>query len=173
MSQISRIVLTSAFSPSIPRVYNFTFDDRQVARLQSLLSGLRHPSDFLGVQVVFYLFFLTSSPNESLTIPFEFFIKAGHLHRWYNGSAFTRFTAIDESWLALPEIETAACKGWFADEDFTGAFTMATFSRDANSARILPEFQPWWITPSGQWVRRIYERGGPDESVLHAFRLVT
>lgn len=54
------------------RMYNFTFDDKQLSTVQTTLATAGFsPKNYLGVQ-------------------------AGHMHRWFNGHAFTKFTAQDQ-----------------------------------------------------------------------------
>lgn len=116
------------------RFYNFTFDDKQDARVQSLLDDYFPPSAFLGIQ-------------------------AGHMHRWFNGSAFTKFTAIDDEWAAVPEWETSACKGWAYGEDFVSAISVFHFQRDDETdVPVLGDVRTFWKIPSGEWrTREEYE----------------
>ena len=66
--------------------YNFTFDEYQDYSIQTLLQDYLAPSSLLGIQ-------------------------AGHMHRWFDGTAFTKHTAISQEWLEVAEYETSACKG--------------------------------------------------------------
>jgi predicted MPP superfamily phosphohydrolase len=61
--------------------YNFTFDEYQDHAVQNLLQDYFPPSSLLGIQ-------------------------AGHMHRWFDGTAFTKFTAINNEWLQVAEYET-------------------------------------------------------------------
>jgi len=90
--------------------YNFTFDFNQDSTMQNLLGAYFPPSSFLGVQ-------------------------AGHMHRWFDGEAFTRFTAISDEWAKVPEWETSACKGWVYDADFVSAMTIFTFTPSSSPAK--------------------------------------
>jgi hypothetical protein len=109
-------------------LFNFTFDARQDARVQEVLGAHFPVSSFLGVH-------------------------AGHMHRWYNGSAFTSYTASDENWLNLRQFETPASKGWWLNEEFLGSFQVFHFSAPSTeSADIkLDEVAGYWKLPSGEW----------------------
>jgi hypothetical protein len=87
--------------------FNFTFDDYQDKRVQDIFSKYFTPSSFLGVH-------------------------AGHNHRWFNGTAFTHFTATSSEWETIPEWETPASKGWWLDESFVSSMTIFTFIADQN-----------------------------------------
>lgn len=109
------------------RMYNFTFDDRQLASIQTMLTtGGFSTSNYLGVQ-------------------------AGHIHRWFNGPAFTKFTTTSPEWLQLREYETSACKGWYIDEKFVAAFTIVDFFKNSTSLDIQQRMQQFWQLPSGTW----------------------
>ena len=116
------------------RMYNFTFDDKQLATVQGILGTAGFDaSNYLGVQ-------------------------AGHMHRWFNGHAFTSYTATSDAWLGLVEYETAACKGWFADESFVSSFTLVDFSykvgSEPASAQIESDMSQFWRLPGGQWEQK-------------------
>jgi len=113
------------------RIYNFTFDDAQLKVMQTTLSlGGFSPKNYLGVQ-------------------------AGHMHRWFNGHAFTKFTAQDQDWMGLVEYETSACKGWFIDETFVSAFTTVDFEYDKTApheeGKIHTHMRQYWQLPNGKW----------------------
>lgn len=116
-------------------VKNFTFDIKQDARIQSVLESHLPVSSYLGIQ-------------------------AGHIHRWFNGTAFTKFTAINEDWLQFPQFETAACKGWWIDEDFTSSFQIFTFekiSTQSNTEKtnvVLKNVEGIWKLPNGKWAKK-------------------
>jgi hypothetical protein len=140
------------FDPTGRNPYkNFTFDAEEDAQVQGLLSQYYAPSAFLGVQ-------------------------AGHLHRWFNGRAFTPFTAITADWQGIREFETPASKGWKYDEDFMGSFQVFEFHNNAKS--VVPQSSEqlqkqaqeqqqqqeeeeddvqltnvhgWWMLPNGTW----------------------
>lgn len=121
--------------------YNFTFDNHQDARVQQVLGQYWNSSAFLGVQ-------------------------AGHIHRWYDGTAFTKYTAIDDTWRGLKEWETSACKGWWADSDFVSAIQIFTFTQESGTSDaasssssssaaggvFLSDVHGLWKLPSGKWV---------------------
>ena len=86
-------------------IKNFTFDNVQSAQVQDIFSS--------------------SFPSESILG-----IIAGHMHRWFYGSAWTRFTALNSDWTNVNEFETAACKGWFVDENFVSSFSIFEFTED-------------------------------------------
>lgn len=90
------------------RLFNFTFDKQQDALVQELVTR-------------YY-------PIEEVTSSF-LGVHAGHMHRWFSGDAFTKFTATSPEWMGLPAFETPASKGWWVNEDFVSSFT--TFSFEA------------------------------------------
>lgn len=104
--------------------YNFTFDKHQDFALQELLSTYYDPSAYIGS-------------------------IAGHLHRWYNGTAFNKYTASSASFLRLPAYETPACKGWWIDEDFTSALQVITFVSDGGVR--IASVDGYWKMPDGRW----------------------
>lgn len=109
------------------RVFNFTFDDQQDKKVEQLISKYLSPSQILGVQ-------------------------AGHNHRWFNGTAFTRYTALDDSWRSIPEFEIPACKAWAYDQSFTSAFSIFHF-QTTNTSKVvsLDNIQSLWVRPNGEW----------------------
>jgi hypothetical protein len=107
------------------RLKNFTFDQAQEARVQEVLGAHFPASSFLGMQ-------------------------AGHIHRWFNGTAFTKWTATSEEWLSLRQFETAACKGWWIDEDFVSSIQIFTF-RKKNEEVVLDDVRGIWKLPNGEW----------------------
>jgi len=116
------------------RMYNFTFDDKQLATVQGVLGTAGFGvSNYLGVQ-------------------------AGHMHRWFNGHAFTSYTATSEAWLDLVEYETAACKGWFVDESFVSSFTLVDFKyregSDPAEVDIESDMSQFWKLPKGEWEQK-------------------
>lgn len=120
-----------SFSPFGHNLFmNFTFDDKQNARVQHVLSESFTVDSFLGVH-------------------------AGHMHRWFDGKAFTKFTAIDDSWLGLKEWETPASKGWWINEDFlssTQLFTFVTKGDGLDSDVVLENVHGLWkVPPTGKW----------------------
>ena len=113
------------------RVYNFTFDDKQLLTVQNILqTGGLNVKNYLGVQ-------------------------AGHIHRWFNGHAFTKFTATTQEWMNLIEYETSACKGWYADEQFVSSYTMIDFIYEEGSipseGKINSHMNQFWRLPTGKW----------------------
>lgn len=116
------------------RVYNFTFDDKQLSTVQKVLqTGGFSVKNYLGVQ-------------------------AGHIHRWFNGRAFTHYTAASEDWMGLVEYETSACKGWFWDAEFVSAFTMVDFEYEKGSVpadgKISSDMKQFWQLPNGVWEQK-------------------
>lgn len=118
-----------AFSPfGRNEVKNFTFDNVQSAAVQDVFSASNFGAEsLLGV-------------------------IAGHMHRWFYGDAWTRFTALDNKWMKVREWETSACKGWDIDENFLSAFTTYVFDHDANGAPALVNVDYLWKTPTGVWM---------------------
>lgn len=117
------------------RIYNFTFDDKQLSTVQGLLeTGGFSVKNYLGVQ-------------------------AGHIHRWFNGKAFTKFTATNKDWMDLVEYETSACKGWFIDENFVSAFTIVDFEYSHGSVpsdgAINSKMRQFWQLPNGKWSEKL------------------
>ncbi len=116
------------------KFYNFTFDDVQDKRVQTILSQQFHPTAFLGSQ-------------------------AGHNHRWFDGPAFTKYTALNEEWLVMPAYETPATKGWFFNENFTSSVQVFTFKvNETTTAEGVEEGIPYlanvlglWRVPNGDW----------------------
>ena len=118
-------------------VKNFTFDDDQDKQIEQVLAAYYNVENYLGAQ-------------------------AGHLHRWFNGSAFTKYTAFTDSFLNFPEWETAACKGWVVDSKFLSAFSVFTFAKNAsnNDNVFLDNVMGHWIVPSGEWrVKPVLDKG--------------
>ena len=111
------------------RVYNFTFDDHQLASVQDMLGA------------------------DGLTVDNYLGVQAGHIHRWFNGHAFTQFTSTNSDWLQLVEYETSACKGWFVDEQFVAAFTSVDFEYAA-AGEVSQKMEQFWQLPSGRWERK-------------------
>lgn len=105
--------------------FNFTFDDKQDKKVQEVLGKYFQPSSFIGVH-------------------------SGHNHRWFNGSAFTPFTAIDDEWLQIPEWETPASKGWWVDESFVSSMTVFTFvaNVDGSNPRLMNSVGLWCTASS-------------------------
>lgn len=125
------------------KFYNFTFDDKQDKAVQSIMSTRFTVSSFLGSQ-------------------------AGHNHRWFDGPAFTKYTALSEEWQSLPAWETPACKGWFFNEDFTSSIQVFTFGVDSSDNQAdsasgstadsagagvpyLANVHGLWRVPNGEW----------------------
>jgi hypothetical protein len=105
-------------------VFNFTFDDFQCKQVQNVLSTNFPASSYLGSH-------------------------AGHNHRWFNGSAFTNFTAIGDEWLLLPAFETPASKGWWLNEEYVSSFQVVQFAADSSGLNIhLSNLTGYWIIPS-------------------------
>jgi hypothetical protein len=118
-----------AFSPfGQNKIMNFTFDDVQNKRVQAVMSRYFPSSSFLGVH-------------------------AGHMHRWFNGTAFTNYTSLDESWMGVPEYETPASKGWWINENYIGSFQVFTFvatsEEDGSGEKVALEnvYGMWEIPP--------------------------
>ena len=118
------------------RLKNFTFDIEQDFRIQEVLGEHFPAESFLGVQ-------------------------AGHIHRWFNGSAFTRWTASSREWLRLPQYETAACKGWWIDEAFVSALQIFTFTartdalgEASGNGVVLEKVEGLWKLPNGSWATK-------------------
>jgi hypothetical protein len=117
-----------SFSPfGHNKIMNFTFDDVQNKRVQTVMSKHFPSSAFLGVH-------------------------AGHMHRWFNGTAYTNYTALDQSWINVPEFETPASKGWWINEDYIGSFQVFSFvssTDDSGSEKVKLEnvFGEWEIPP--------------------------
>lgn len=115
-------------------IKNFTFDYDQNTRVQSL--------------------FNTYYPAESLLG-----VIAGHMHRWFDGTAWTRFTAIDANWGNVHEYETSACKGWNVNEEFVSAFTVFEFDTAEQLANTAVPFistvDTLWKLPTGEWKQRL------------------
>ena len=81
--------------------------------------------------------------------------------RWFNGSAFTEKTCLNDEWLSVREFETPASKGWWLDEDFVSAFTVFTFSRGTSTTEDeegaveveLRDVNGYWrVPPNLDWV---------------------
>lgn len=107
--------------------FNFTFDKYQDRRIEEIMSKYFPVTSYLGVQ-------------------------AGHMHRWYNGTAFTKYTAITEGFKKLPEWETPACKGWWINEDFVSAFQVFTFVSDSKGDVSISNVEGLWrVPPEGKW----------------------
>ena len=116
-------------------VKNFTFDDVQDKKIEQVLASYFDVQNYLGAQ-------------------------AGHLHRWFNGTAFTKYTAFSDSFLTFPEWETAACKGWVVDSKFLSAFSVFTFAKDESDAVFLANVVGHWIVPDGTWhVKPVLDKG--------------
>lgn len=116
-----------AFSPvGQNKILNFTFDDVQNKRVQSVMSRHFPSSSFVGVH-------------------------GGHFHRWFNGTAFTNYTSLDNSWLGVREYETPASKGWWVDEDHIGSFSvfsfLATTADDGIESVVLDNVYGMWEIP--------------------------
>lgn len=111
-------------------IKNFTFDNVQSGMVQDVFS--------------------TSFPAESILG-----IVAGHMHRWFYGDAWTRFTALDSKWMKVKEWETSACKGWVIDADFIAAFTIFDFNPDEKGVPFMSNVDYMWKTPKGQWRGRL------------------
>jgi hypothetical protein len=116
--------------------WNFTFDDTQDKRVQQVLSQHYPVSAFLGSQ-------------------------GGHNHRWFDGPAFTKYTALTEDWRSVPAWETPACKGWFFNEDFVSAIQIFTFKVNATDVSTTEETKEEvylsnvvgvWKAPNGDWM---------------------
>jgi 3',5'-cyclic AMP phosphodiesterase CpdA len=107
---------------------NFTFDSYQDGRIQEVLGMYFPASSYLGMQ-------------------------AGHIHRWFNGTAFTKWTAISNEWLELKQYETPACKGYYLDEEWTSSFQIFTFINN-NDNIILENVEGLWKSPSGRWMKK-------------------
>ena len=60
-------------------LYNFTFDKQQDKRIQQVFETYIQPSDIIAVH-------------------------SGHMHRWFNGSAFTPQTCLNDELQLLPQI---------------------------------------------------------------------
>lgn len=92
------------------------------------------------------------------------------MHRWFDGTAFTKHTAISKEWLEVAEYETSACKGmnitriiisiiittiiqgWEVDADFIGAISVFSFSDPLQP--VLDQVNTYWMLPTGEWVQR-------------------
>jgi hypothetical protein len=113
-------------------IKNFTFDNVQSAKVQQV--------------------FEDSFPSDSILG-----VIAGHMHRWFYGDAWTRFTALDSKWMKVPEWETSACKGWEIDSDFVSAFTIWDFtpSTDGSQAPIMSHVDYLWKSPKGKWMGKL------------------
>lgn len=81
-------------------------------------------------------------------------VIAGHMHRWFYGDAWTRYTALDKKWTKVSEWETSACKGWDVDADFVSAFTTFDFALAADNAPVLVNVDYLWQTPTGVWMSK-------------------
>jgi hypothetical protein len=82
--------------------------------------------------------------------------SAGHIHRWFNGSAFTPFTSLNDEWLEanIPAYETPATIGWYINNDYTSSFTVFTFKvKEGTSERevYLDKVEGHWKSPDGKW----------------------
>lgn len=120
------------------RIKNFTFDITQEHRIQQVLGEYFPVSSYLGMQ-------------------------AGHIHRWFNGSAFTAKTALSDEWMEFRQFETSSCKGWWINEDLVSAFQVFTFSTEPIAAKsirgvavqqapvVLQSVQGLWKYPNGEW----------------------
>lgn len=115
------------------RFKNFTFDLDQEARIQEVLGKHLPVSSYIGMQ-------------------------AGHIHRWFNGTAFTKYTATTEDWLQMPQYETPACKGWYLDEDLVSSIQIFTFTssvgEDGGELVSLSNVEGIWKLPNGSWVSK-------------------
>ena len=125
-----------SFSPhGQNKIMNFTFDDIQNKRVQSVMARSFPCSSFLGVH-------------------------AGHMHRWFNGTAFTNYTALDESWLSLREWETPASKGWYINEDYIASTQVFTFistgsdETETESVELENVRGLWEVPPADEWKLR-------------------
>lgn len=115
-----------AFSPvGHNYIKNFTFDDTQSKEVQKVLAESFTSKAFIGVH-------------------------AGHMHRWFNGTAFTKFTCLDESWLTIPEWETPASKGWFISEDYIGSIQIFAFEATPEGDVTLESVRGLWEVPPDQ-----------------------
>jgi 3',5'-cyclic AMP phosphodiesterase CpdA len=111
--------------------FNFTFDKGQLKRVQEVLGTHFPPQAYLGS-------------------------SAGHIHRWFNGSSFTPFTASNLEWLKtnIPAYETPATRGWYLDPLYASSFTVFTFKVKENSRSkevYLANVDGHWKTPDGVW----------------------
>lgn len=89
-------------------------------------------------------------------------VQAGHMHRWFNGTAFTKYTASKEEWLSLLEWETSACKGNWINEDYTSATSVFSFKqKNDDSAPWLASVWFTWLTPQGEWKDRLMYHHNP------------
>mmetsp|Transcript_23265 Transcript_23265/g.31872 ORF Transcript_23265/g.31872 Transcript_23265/m.31872 type:complete len:138 (+) Transcript_23265:3-416(+) len=110
--------------------FNFTFDNNQDKSVEQLLSEYFPPSAYIGSQ-------------------------AGHNHRWFNGTAFTRFTALSNEWMQMPAFETPACKGWYVDEDYVSSIQFFRFAKQPQTEQVmLSNVFGMWKTPDGVWQRK-------------------
>jgi len=107
-------------------IKNFTFDNFQSAAVQKVFSE--------------------SFPSETILG-----ICAGHMHRWFYGDAWTRFTALDSNWMKVREWETPAAKGWVYNENFVSAFTVFDFESVSGEAPVLSKTNSYWKLPDGEW----------------------
>jgi hypothetical protein len=108
-------------------IKNFTFDNVQSAAVQQVFAAASFgPESILGV-------------------------IAGHMHRWFYGDAWTRFTALDSKWMKVREWETPAAKGWVYGENFVSAFTVFDFDNLDGAAPSLVNAGYMWKLPNGAW----------------------
>ena len=110
-------------------IKNFTFDNIQSAEVERTFSASFPPATILGV-------------------------IAGHMHRWFYGDAWTRFTALDDNWMKVREWETPAAKGWVFNEDFVSAFSIFSFTAGQDGAPVMSDADYMWKLPNGKWVAR-------------------
>lgn len=132
---------------------NFTFDKEQDARVQQVLMGGGMAQEttvdaYLDGRVNGNV--TSGSVNPSSYIG----VQSGHIHRWFDGYAFTNYTAISEDWLTFPQYETPAAKGWLLNEDFVSSIQIFTFVSGDHIDTTLKRVQGIWKTPHGEWTDR-------------------